>query len=90
MPIYIYKDTEGNTFEVHQSMKDEPLSVSPHTGLACKRVITGGEPPILDRDMLGVQNQMEQRRAKALHENPLHTSLETYSNQFSKNTIQKG
>lgn len=66
-------------------MKDEPLTISPNTGLPCKRVITGGKPPHLDRNMLGVKNEMDHRRAKALRDNPIHTSLETYQTQFTKN-----
>jgi hypothetical protein len=86
MPIYIYRDEEGNTFEIHQNMSDEPLTVSPETGLSCKRVITGGRPPLLDRDNVGIAEQMERKRRKALAENPLHTSLETYSSTISQRT----
>lgn len=77
MITYIYKDTEGNVFEIQQSMKDDSLSVSPHTGLACKRVITGGKV-LLDSSMPGEQNRVAERRNKARAGNPMHTTLNYY------------
>ena len=44
MPTYIYETVEApNTqFEVKQSMKDEPLTRHPETGVPVRRVISGG------------------------------------------------
>jgi hypothetical protein len=84
MITYQYRDEDGNVFEMQQSMKDDALTVSPHTNLPCKRIITGGKAVLMDRTMNGVADMMARRRAKALGENPLHTSLDTYTNQFSK------
>lgn len=42
MPTYEYKREDGSTFEIQQSINDDPLSVCPETGQAVKRVITGG------------------------------------------------
>lgn len=43
MPLYVYEvvlpdDTGGDTFEMIQSMKDEPLTVHPETGEPVRRV----------------------------------------------------
>lgn len=41
MPTYTYKILEtGETFEVKQSMRDEPLSTHPETGQAVKRLLS--------------------------------------------------
>jgi predicted nucleic acid-binding Zn ribbon protein len=74
---YTYKDTDGNVFELNQSMKEEPITVSPHTGLPCKRLITGGQI-FLDSTMLGEQNRIAERRRKARSGNPLHSTLNYY------------
>jgi len=42
MPTYEYKREDGTTFEVKQSINDEPLEKCPETGQKVKRVITGG------------------------------------------------
>ncbi len=46
MPIYVYETTDPSkpvrSFEVKQSMKDEPLRVDPKTGETVRRVISGG------------------------------------------------
>ena len=43
MPIYVYETVQadgsgGDRFEIHQSMKDEPLAVHPETGEPVRRV----------------------------------------------------
>lgn len=42
MPTYEYKREDGTTFEVLQSINDDPLEKCPDTGQKVKRVITGG------------------------------------------------
>jgi len=48
MPTYIYetiptrKSEKPRQFEVFQSMKDDPLTHDPETGLPVRRIITGG------------------------------------------------
>ncbi len=42
MPTYEYKREDGTTFEVRQSINDDPLEKCPDTGQSVKRVITGG------------------------------------------------
>jgi len=45
MPIYVYEILDkndkptGETFEVHQSMKDDALTRQPETGKRCRRAI---------------------------------------------------
>src|SRR3954451_10952412 len=39
MPIYEYRRTDGSTFEVLQSIMDDPLTVDPDTGQAVERVL---------------------------------------------------
>lgn len=42
MPTYEYKREDGTTFEIKQSINDDPLEKCPDTGQKVKRVITGG------------------------------------------------
>lgn len=42
MPAYEYKREDGTTFEIRQSINDDPLEKCPETGQKVKRVITGG------------------------------------------------
>src|SRR5438270_8094999 len=39
MPIYEYRRADGTTFEVLQSIMDEPLSADPETGQPVERVL---------------------------------------------------
>ena len=40
MPTYLYKNLEtGEIYELVQSMRDEPYSVHPETGVPVKRVL---------------------------------------------------
>ena len=44
MPTYVYETTgkSKRRFEIHQSMKDAPLTHDPETGEPVVRVISGG------------------------------------------------
>lgn len=42
MPTYEYKREDGTTFEIKQSINDDPLKKCPDTGQKVKRVISGG------------------------------------------------
>jgi len=42
MPTYEYKREDGSTFEIKQSINDEPLEECPETGQKVKRIISGG------------------------------------------------
>lgn len=40
MPIYVYQTLEtGERFELHQSMRDDPITAHPETGEPVRRVI---------------------------------------------------
>ena len=39
MPIYEYRRTDGSTFEVLQSIMDDPLTTDPETGKPVERVL---------------------------------------------------
>jgi putative FmdB family regulatory protein len=40
VPLYEYRRPDGSTFEVLQSMQDEPLTTDPETGVAVERVLS--------------------------------------------------
>lgn len=42
MPTYEYKREDGSTFEITQSINDDPLEICPTTGQKVKRIISGG------------------------------------------------
>ncbi len=42
MPTYEYKREDGSTFEITQSINDDPLETCPTTGQPVKRIISGG------------------------------------------------
>lgn len=42
MPTYEYKREDGSTFEITQSINDDPLETCPTTGQKVKRIISGG------------------------------------------------
>ncbi len=42
MPTYEYKREDGSTFEVIQTMSEDPLKTCPTTGQPVKRLISGG------------------------------------------------
>lgn len=40
MPVYVYRNLVTNeTFELHQSITDDPLTVDPRTGDPVKRIV---------------------------------------------------
>lgn len=47
MPTYVYRRTDGSTFEQFQSITADPLTICPDTGQSVRRVITGGTGFIL-------------------------------------------
>ncbi|MFO1460424.1 MAG: zinc ribbon domain-containing protein [Verrucomicrobiota bacterium] len=53
MPTYVYETVPAKPgqgvrrFEFKQSMKDEPLTRDPETGLPVRRVISGGFDPMM-------------------------------------------
>lgn len=47
MPTYVYRRTDGSTFEQFQSITADPLTTCPDTGQSVRRVITGGTGFIL-------------------------------------------
>lgn len=42
MPTYEYKREDGTTFEIRQSINDDPLETCPETGQKVKRILSGG------------------------------------------------
>jgi putative FmdB family regulatory protein len=42
MPTYEYKREDGSVFEYTQSINEDALKTCPTTGLAVKRIISGG------------------------------------------------
>jgi putative FmdB family regulatory protein len=42
MPTYEYKREDGSTFEITQSINDDPLETCPTTGQKVNRIISGG------------------------------------------------
>ena len=42
MPTYVYRRTDGTTFETFQKISDAPLTEDPETGQPVQRVISGG------------------------------------------------
>jgi putative FmdB family regulatory protein len=42
MPTYEYKREDGTTFDIQQSINDDPLERCPETGQKVKRIISGG------------------------------------------------
>lgn len=43
MPTYTYRREDGTTFEIEQSIKEDPLEQCPDTGQEVERIIT--DPP---------------------------------------------
>lgn len=50
MPTYEYKREDGTTFEILQSMSDEPLKTCPTTGQPVRRMISGGSGVVYKGD----------------------------------------
>lgn len=67
MPTYVYEildkkgEPTGKTFEIVQSMKDEPLTKDPETGAPCRRAIVApaiasNASPLKTKSMLSNKN----------------------------------
>lgn len=67
MPLYTYEildkkgEPTGETFEIHQSMKDDTLTKEPETGRPCRRAIVapaiaGKWSPIKEKNTLSNKN----------------------------------
>lgn len=65
MPIYIYKREDGTTFEVRQSMNDDPLTEDPDDGQPIRRVITGGKASLIANQRKMDKQQMQQLKDTA-------------------------
>jgi len=69
MPTYEYKREDGTTFEIRQSINDDPLEKCPETGQKVKRVITGGGGVVYKGDGWYVtdykDSDRKEKRAKA-------------------------
>jgi len=67
MPIYEYERADGTTFEVFQSINDEPLKVDPESGMPVRRIY---HPPAVHFKGSGFYNtdygtrRRERERAK--------------------------
>src|SRR5438132_4539146 len=68
MPIYIYETTDPakpiRTFEVKQSVHDEPLRSDPETGEGARRVISAGYNLLIRGNLLVL------RSARSVHTEP--------------------
>jgi len=73
MPTYEYKREDGTTFEIRQSINDDPLEKCPETGQKVKRVITGGGGVVYKGDGWYVtdykDSDRKEKRAKAAQKN---------------------
>lgn len=47
MPTYVYRRSDGATFEVRQPITEAALTECPETGLPCERVVVATAPPVL-------------------------------------------
>lgn len=68
MPTYEYKREDGTTFEIKQSIKDEPLEKCPDTGQKVKRMISGGGGVVYKGDgwyVTDYKNNDRKEKAKA-------------------------
>lgn len=78
MPTYIYKREDGTKFEWFQTMNDDKLTHCPETGQTVKRLIVGGQQPILrGRGFYATEYSTEKHKQK-LANDPLYTTLEDY------------
>lgn len=48
MPTYVYRRTDGTTFETQQRITEDPLEECPETGQPVERIITGSPGIITD------------------------------------------
>lgn len=48
MPTYTYRREDGTTFEIKQSITEDPLQDCPDTGQSVERIITGSPGVLMD------------------------------------------
>jgi hypothetical protein len=86
MPVYVYRRSDGSTFETFQSIKDEALTLCPETGLDVRRVIC--TPQVLWGDKIGIPEHekmaRKERGMKELQKDPLYTNLPEYKEKVEK------
>jgi hypothetical protein len=76
--IYIYEREDGTRFEISQSMKEDALTVCPHTQLKVRRVITGGRGVQFKGWFPGKESDAYARHQSGLAKDPLYTTLSDY------------
>lgn len=88
-PTYLYRRDDGTEFEKIESMKSDPLMTCPETGQGCRRIITGGNGPLLPR-LKTVRykdgNFISSKLAKTLEVDPFHVSLGDKRERLKANT----
>lgn len=95
MPTYEYKREDGTTFEVRQSINDDPLEKCPDTGQSVKRVITGGGGVVYKGDGWYVTDYKDSDRKEKRAEAAKKTNGESSSsngasdNSSTKSTTNK-
>ncbi|MGD8428141.1 MAG: zinc ribbon domain-containing protein [Balneolaceae bacterium] len=90
MPTYEYKREDGTTFEIQQSINDDPLETCPETGQKVKRVITGGGGVVYKGDGWYVTDYKDtdrkKKRAEAAKKTANGSSNETSTSKASSNS----
>jgi putative FmdB family regulatory protein len=89
MPTYEYKREDGTTFEVRQSINDDPLEKCPDTGQKVKRVITGGGGVVYKGDGWYVTDYKDSDRKEKRAETAQKVNGENSSNGTSADTANK-
>lgn len=84
MPTYEYKREDGTTFEVRQSIKEEPLKKCPETGQKVHRVITGGGGVVYKGDGWYVTDYKNNDRARNGSEKKASGEKTTSENKTTK------
>jgi len=87
MPNYEYRREDGSTFTIFQRFEEEPLHVCPETGQLVKRIISGGNGPLLPKQRTVKYTDgrfINSSLAKALEANPMYTSLESKRTMLNK------
>lgn len=87
MPTYEYKREDGTTFEIRQSINDDPLEKCPDTGQKVKRVISGGGGVVYKGDGWYVTDYKEtDRKEKARAEKKAAKNGTSKKNNKAKET----
>src|SRR5690625_126366 len=87
MPNYEYRREDGSTFTIFQRFEEEPLHVCPETGQLVKRIISGGNGPLLPKQRTVKYTDgrfINSPRAKALEANAMYTSFESKRTMLNK------